>query len=89
MNVMMNAWSWIPGSHKMVNYMIEKMGSLAEQMDADYVAEMSGMATASGFDLSEVFVFNIMYELSVACTSIGKGSINKGHPLNKLFSCSR
>jgi len=70
MNVMMNAWSWIPGSHKMINYMIEKLGSLSEKMDADYVAEMSGMATASGFDLSEVFVFNIMYELSVACTSI-------------------
>ena len=82
MNVMMNAWSWIPGAHTLIDYIIEQVGKLSEGFDADYLAEMSGMATASGFDLSEIFMFNILYELSVACTSIGKCNHQIKRPLN-------
>lgn len=70
MNVMMNAWSWIPGAHTVIDFIIDKVGKLSDGIDPDYVAEMSGMATASGFDFSEILMFNILYELSVACTSI-------------------
>jgi len=68
MNVLMNTWSWVPGGF--MDYLLENVGDMAKHMDHNFVGEMRGLANASGLTLDDIVFFNVIYELSAACTSI-------------------
>ena len=84
LNVLMNTWSWVPGGF--MDYLLENVGDMAKHMDHNYVGEMRGLANASGLTLDDIVFFNVIYELSAACTSIGKRSALNHKHLNLLQS---
>ena len=69
MNVLMNTWSWVPGGF--MDYLLKNVGDIAKHLDHDFVKEMKGLASGSGLTLDDIVFFNVIYELSAACTSIG------------------
>ena len=69
MNVLMNTWSWVPGGF--MDYLLKNVGDIAKHLDHDFVKEMKGLANGSGLTMDDIVFFNVIYELSAACTSIG------------------
>ena len=54
-----------------MDYLLKNVGDIAKHLDHDFVAEMKGLASGSGLTLDDIVFFNVIYELSAACTSIG------------------
>jgi len=67
-NVLMNTWRWVPGGF--MDLLLRNVANLSKHMDPTFVGEMQGLADASGLTLGDIVFFNVIYELSAACTSI-------------------
>eukprot|EP00730_Choanoeca_flexa_P007473 TRINITY_DN12339_c1_g4_i2.p1 TRINITY_DN12339_c1_g4~~TRINITY_DN12339_c1_g4_i2.p1 ORF type:complete len:191 (+),score=33.04 TRINITY_DN12339_c1_g4_i2:77-649(+) len=62
------------------------LGKLDEHLGKPWADEVRGIAAATGFDLGEIVLMNLFYDLHSACTSIvaqtGNGSIIHGRNLD-------